>query len=136
MKARIITEPNIVEFNGEKYDLQLDFYTLKECGKKYGEGIDQILSRFDNLDVIFDVLATLMNSNIIQRNFERREDEPLLNGDYLAAKIPKEDLPMFTRAIAQAFGLKVQDEVEEEDELDKIMDEAGLENPKNLEAES
>ena len=136
MKARIIVEPNIVEFDGEKYDLQLDFYTLKECGKKYGEGIDAVLSRFDNLDVIFDVLATLMNSCIVKSNYENREDKPLLNGDYLSAKIPKEDLPIFTRAIATAFGLTIKDESEERDDLDEILDDAWIENPKNPEAES
>lgn len=135
MKAKIVVEPNIVEFGGQNYDIQLDFYSLKEIGKKYGNGIDEVLSRFEDLDVIFDVLSIMMNSNIVKQNYEKGENTPLLNGDYVSAMISVAEMPRFTEAIAKAFGLEVKKE-EEPDEMDELLDEAGVKNPKKTEAES
>lgn len=135
MKAKIVVEPNIVNFGGKDYDIQLDFYSIKEIGKKYDNGIDEVLARFENLEVVFDVLAIMMNSNIVKRNYENGEDTPLLNGDYVAACIPIDEMSKFTEAIAKAFGLEIKKK-EEPDEMDKILDDAGVENPKKTEAES
>lgn len=135
MKAKIVVEPNIVKFGGQDYDIQLDFYSLKEIGKKYGNGIDEVLSRFEDLDVVFDVLSIMMNSNIVKRNYERGENTPLLNGDYVSAMIPFKEMPKYTEAIAKAFGLEIKKE-DESDEMDKLLDEAGVENPKKTEAEN
>ena len=69
-----------------------------------------------------------MNSSIIKTNFEKNENQPLLNGDYLAATVSTDDLPQYTRAIAEAFGLTLAEE--EKDELDDVMDDLGVKNPK------
>lgn len=126
MKDDISRKSNIFTFMGKYYDCQLNMYAIKEIGKNYEHGIDTVLSRFDSLEVVFDVLATLMNATIVEDNIENHTDNPLFTADYVASKLMPEDMMRITRCIATAFGLNLD---EEKDEIDEIMDAEGIHSP-------
>ena len=125
MKDDISRKTNIFTFLGKDYDCQLNMYAIKEIGKNYEHGIDTVLSRFDSLEVVFDVLATLMNATIVEDNIENHTDNPLFTADYVASRLMPEDMERIVKCIANAFGLNL----EEKDEIDKIMDAEGIESP-------
>ena len=125
MKDDISRKTNIFNFLGKEYDCQLNMYAIKEIGKNYEHGIDTVLSRFDSLEVVFDVLATLMNATIVEDNIENHTDNPLFTADYVASRLMPEDMERIVKCIANAFGLNL----EEKDEIDKIMDAEGIESP-------
>lgn len=126
MKDDISKKTNIFTFMGKDYDCQLNMYAIKEIGKNYEHGIETVLSRFDSLEVVFDVIAILMNATIVEENIENHTDNPLFTADYVASKSMPEDMLRITRCIATAFGLNLE---EEKDELDEIMDAEGIHSP-------
>lgn len=126
MKDDISKKTNIFTFMGKDYDCQLNMYAIKEIGKNYEHGIETVLSRFDSLEVVFDVIAILMNATIVKENIENHTDNPLFTADYVASKLMPEDMLRITRCIATAFGLNLE---EEKDELDEIMDAEGIHSP-------
>ena len=121
MNAHIIDnvsyKPNCVELNGEKFDLQLNMFVMKEL-----PDFEKITRNLQNFDNLFKLLTALMNGDLAKRGEERR-----LNPDYVAACIDPTNLSKYTRAIAVALG--VTEKSEAESELDDAIEAEGVEDP-------
>lgn len=111
IENNITPTPNIIDFMGEKYDLQLTMYAISQF-----EDFSTILNDMGNIETTFKMLAALMNSDTIGT----RKDRPLLDAEYIAANTSMQQMPIYSAAIAKAMGFKAPTEAESE--IDKAIE--------------
>lgn len=128
MKARIIDDmsekPNIVEFLGKEYDLQLGMYSYAKIEEDIKGGMDGALKTLGKISTILTMFTIMLNEAIIIKNTEKSEQQPLFTVEYVSAKLKREEFPEIMNAIAIALGLSIGEADPEDEELNSELDKA------------
>lgn len=111
IENNITTAPNVINFMGDDYDLQLNMYVISQF-----EDFNTILNDMGNIETAFKMLTAMMNSDTIKN----KKDRPLLDSDYVAANTSMQEMPKYSKAIAIAMGYETPTETESE--IDKALE--------------